>query len=227
MDRQREAAWKSALAKLDRGEEVSTEEHYELLQKGLFDGLNKVDALEEARYVVRYWLHGADLEPIPWRGPIEADNWFELRETWGEERQAEKLRNMIAASADNPDYWQALNLIAARLHAERRRFLDDLAKWASRLHKREIDQPPKPQSDRGRPHYAYDARNWWFASAAECLWYLGLTRKGEIYCAIVKACECDVSERLVADAIKAAERSDGRLPPPWECWPPKLRAIRK
>ena len=225
MDRKRRAAWGSAFAKLDRGEEVSTEEHYELLCNGLFDGLNKVDVHEEACFVVRYWLHEADIEPIPWRGPAEADGWFQIGEIWGEERQAEKLRNMIEASAHDPDYWQALNLIAARLHDERRQFPDALAEWASRFHKREIVPPPKRQSNRGEPHYANDMRTSWFASTASCLWYLGLTRKGEIYSAI--AAECGVSERIVAEAIKAAERSDGRLPAPWECWPPKVQAIKK
>ena len=224
MDERRRAAWLAAIAKLDRDEEVSTEEHYELLRQGLFDGLNKVDAHEEATFIVRYWMHGADTEPIPWRGPVEARNWFQLRELWGAEREAEKLRNMIEASAHDPDYWQALNLISARLHDERRQFPDALAEWASRMHKREIDPPPKRQSNRGEPHYTNDARNTMFAAVAECLWYLGLTRKAEIYSSISDV--CDVSERTVAEAIKSAARSDGRLPAPWECWP-HPRAIPK
>ena len=184
-----------------------------------------VEAREEATYVVRYWIHGADINPLPWRGPVEADNWFELRDMWGAERQAQKLQNMIDASVHNPDYWQALNLIAARLHDERRQFPDDLATWASKLHKGELDPPAKPQSDRGRPHYAYEVRNSWFASTAACLWYLGLTTKAELYRVI--ADEYGVSERVVAAAIKVAERSDGRLPAPWECWPTKMQAIQE
>ena len=42
MDRQREAAWKSALAKMERGEEVPSEEHFALLREGLFEGMDKV-----------------------------------------------------------------------------------------------------------------------------------------------------------------------------------------
>ena len=37
--------------------------------------------------------------------------------------------------------------------------------------------------------------------------------------------------RLIAferpKAIKVAERSDGRLPAPWECWPTKMQAIQE
>ena len=118
MDSEREEAWASAVAKLRRGEEVPRQEHYALLRKGMFEELNKADAEQEARCVVRYLLSAEDLTPIPWRGTTEADNWFYLGEDWGEERQAEKLRNMIAASECDPDYWNAVNLIAARHHEE-------------------------------------------------------------------------------------------------------------
>ena len=107
MDRTRRAMWERALAKKDRGEEVA--EHCKLLEPGIFEGLSKQEKLEEARCVVRYWLHGQDTEPIPWRWEREAENYLEMRKTWGPERQAEKLRNMIEASKDDPDYWDALN----------------------------------------------------------------------------------------------------------------------
>ena len=218
MDRQREAAWKSALAKMERGEEVPSEEHYALLREGLFEGMDKVTAQEEATYVVLYLLHETDLSPIPWRGSIEADNWFEMRETWGEERQAEKLRNMIEASERDPDYWEALNCIAARLHKERRLFPHDLADWASRLHKGEVLRPPKLQSNKGQPHYANNSRDLWLAHVFSVLQFLGLTSKMECREAIAVA--CGQSDRTVAKAIKAATESDGKLPAPWECWPP-------
>ena len=219
MDRKCREAWESALAKLDQGEEIPSEEHYNLVPEGLFEGMDKVAVHEEALYVVRYWLHGACLSPIPWRGSREADNWFAMRETWGEERQLEKLRNMIEASVCDPDYWQALNLISARLHDERRPFPDELADWACRLHRGELHPPSKPQSHEGRPYYANDNRDSWYASVFMLLWFLGLTSRMECYSVI--ATECGASERTVADAIKAATQSDGRFPAPWECWPPK------
>ena len=224
MDEQRRAAWESAIAKSKGGEEVPPEEHYALLREGLFKGMNKVAAQDEARYVVRYWLAGLDCSPIPWRGKREADNWFHLREDWGKKRQAEKLRNMIAAGEHDPDYWDALNLIATRLHEERRRFPAALADWASRLHRGKlhrgkIDRPRKKQSNEGQPPYANDVRNFAYADVFGLLWYLGLTTKMECYSAI--AAECGVTERTVIKAIKAASQQDGRLPAPWECWPLK------
>ena len=60
-----------AIRKSRRGERVSAEEHDALLRDGLFRGLDKVAAEEEARYVVRYLLSGEDLSDIPPRGPLE------------------------------------------------------------------------------------------------------------------------------------------------------------
>ena len=44
--------------------EMPEEEQYELFRCGIFDGLNKSEALEEAYLVLCYWLHGAALGPI-------------------------------------------------------------------------------------------------------------------------------------------------------------------
>ena len=122
VDRKRRgAAWDAAFAELDKGLEVSPEEHQALLRPGLLKGLSDVEATEEAANVVRYWLCGRDLSPIAVRGPVEADNWFTMRAKWGEERQAEKLRNMIEASAVDSDYWEALKLIGVRPAPTRQR----------------------------------------------------------------------------------------------------------
>ena len=219
MDSQRRSAWESAIARNNRGEEVPAEEHYALLREDLFRGMDKVAADEEAMYVVRYWLAGWHPSRIPWRGPSEADNWFALREMRGEERQSEKLRNMTDVSDRDPDYWEALNLIAARLHDKRQRFPDELADWASQLHRGEILRPKKRRSNEGQPPYANDVRNFSYAAVFDLLGFLGLTAKMARYAAIAAACRVD--ERTVSDAIKAYGQSDGRLPAPWECWPLK------
>lgn len=98
MNQERRAQWMRAIRKSRRGEPVSPQEDDALLCDGLFNGLDKVAAEEEARYVVRYLLSREDLSDIPPRGPREARNWFAMRDEWGAERQTEKLRNMIAAS---------------------------------------------------------------------------------------------------------------------------------
>ena len=64
MDDERRAKWRAAITKKDQGEEVSLEEHYDLLRPknnklgkpGMFEGLNIVDRMEEAMNVVQYWL---------------------------------------------------------------------------------------------------------------------------------------------------------------------------
>ena len=231
MDDERRAKWDAAITKKDQGEEVSLEENDDLLRPknnklgkpGMFEGLNKVDRKEEAMYVVRYWLHGFDLSPISPRGSAEAENWFAMRNRWGEERQAEKLRAMIEASTQAPDYWKALHLISIRLHAEGELFPDDLADWAIEIHRQNIEEklnrPSKPQSNKGEPHYAYDVRNYMFADVFNLLEFLGLNSKMERYDAIAE--ERGISERTVCKAIKKGLRMDGKLPRPWECWPPR------
>ncbi len=224
--------WESTLAKQERGEDVPVEEHNALLSRDLFKGLTEAEAQEEADYVVRYLLHGFDMSTIPWRGSREAENWFAMRSwgegngegwDWGEERQAEKLRNMVEASARDPDYWEALNLIAARLHEEGQPFPAPLAKWAAEVHRGERTAPPKPQAHKGQPPYANDNRNATLAYVFSVLLYLGLPKMMG-YTAVAEA--CDIEERTVMDAIKKAGEQDGRLPAPWECWPFKGRRSR-
>ena len=174
MNERRRAAWNLAIRKSCRGEPVPPEEHRALLHKDLFQGLAKGAVEEEARYVVRYLLSGVDLTDIPPRGPREAENWFAMREEWGARRQAEKLRNMIAASKHDPDYWTALNHVAIRIQAERRRWPAILADWDIEVRRGRRSKPPQPRGNKGQPAYAKDSRNLWIAYAFGVLVYLGL-----------------------------------------------------
>ena len=210
------------IRKSRRGELVSPQEHNALLCEGLFRGLGKVDAQEEARYVVRYLLSGEDLSDIPPRGPREARNWFAMREEWGAVRQTEKLRNMIAASRHDIDYWTALNHIAIRIQEERRWWPAMLADWDIAVRRGTWSRPAQPRGSKGQPYYAKDARNVWIAYAFGVLLHLGLGKMEAYY---VIADELDKSERTVIHAIQSARTQDRRLPAPWECWPLKGRSV--
>jgi len=200
---------------------VSPAEHNALLCDGLFRGLDKVAAEEEARYVVRYLLSGEDLSDIPPRGPREARNWFAMRDEWGAECQAEKLRNMIAASRHDLDYWTALNHIAIRIQEERRWWPAMLADWDIAVRRGTRSRPARVRGNQGEPQYAKDARNLWIAYAFGVLVDLGLEKMDGYY---VIADELNKSESAVVKAIRAARARD-RLPAPWECWvPPGGRA---
>lgn len=222
MDEQRRAAWKGAIRKSRRGEPVSPEEHYALLREGLFKGLALVAVEEEARYVVRYLLSGEDLSDIAPRGPREAQNWFAMREEWGVRRQAQKLRHMIAASQQDIDYWIALNHIAIRIQEERRWWPPMLADWDIAVRQGFRSQPAQLRSNYGQPHYAKDSRNVWITYAFSVLVHLGLSRMDGYY---LIADELDKSPAAVREAIQSTRARDGELPAPWECWPPKGRAI--
>ena len=136
MDEDRRVAWEAAIEKLRRREEVSPEEHCDLLREGMFEGVATPDIFEEADLFLDYWLHHLSVDPLPWFGEIIAGSWFRLREwdgEWGSKHAETALRDYVAA--DDFDHWAALNLIAARLHRERELFPDTLADWAANVHR--------------------------------------------------------------------------------------------
>ena len=109
---------------------MSPREHDGLLREGLFKGLGRADAEEEARYVVRYLLvrggpFGHPPPGVRWRPRTGSPCGTSGART----RQAEKLRNMIAASRHDPDYSTALDHIAIRIQEERRWWPAMLADW--------------------------------------------------------------------------------------------------
>lgn len=224
MNEERRARWIGAIRKSRGGEPVSPQEHHALLREGLFEGLSKLDAEEEARYVLRYLLSGKDLSDISPRGPCEARNWFTMRKTWGAERQAEKLRNMIAASRHDSEYGIALDHIAIRYQEQRRPWPAPLADWDIAVRLGMWPTPARVRGNKGQPRYAKDARNLWIAYAFRLLVHLGL-EKMEGYGVI--ADELDKTDRAVMKAIRAAGAADRRLPAPWECWPPREQRNRQ
>jgi len=224
MKEERRARWIVAIRQSRGGEPVSPQEHHALLREDLFKGLSKLEAAEEARYVVRYLLSGKDLSDIPPRGPCEARNWFTMRETWGAQRQTEKLRNMIVASQHDIDSWIALNHISIRIQEKRLWWPAILADWDVAVRRGTRSKPAVRRGDHGHPPYAKDARNLWIAYVFRLLVHLGL---GKMEGYGVLADELDKTERAVMKAIRAAGVVDLRLPAPWECWPPREHPNRQ
>ena len=186
MDRKRRAAWESALAKLDRDERVPPEEGDALSQEGMFNGVKKADAAEEANLFLRYLLHGQNRSPLPWFGTFLARHWLWLHKTdkrLGRSRAETAMRHYIAA--DDFDHWTALNLIAARLHRDRQQFPEALADWAADLHEgTHLTPPPKEKSNAGEPPYVHEYRNGSYAMADECLERFGMTSAADRHAAI-------------------------------------------
>ena len=215
------------MAKGPMADEITSEEHSQFIHMGMFEGLNRADVLEEARYVVQYSLNRMLLDPIQWRWESEAKSWFWIGETWGAERQAEKLRNMIEASKSDPDYWDALNWLVVLLRARGKPMPEDLIEWTIDLHKAQIrklrqhedylKEPKRPRSNKGQPRYAMDNRNMALAYVFGLLGYLGL--ESESVRRRVIAEHQKISARSVSGAIEAGMRQGGELPRPWECWP--------
>ena len=173
MDEKRRAAWKAAIAKRKQGEEVPPEEHCALLRDGMFGEGNRAEIQEEALLFLRYWVHGLNIDPLPWLGKAIAHAWFQRRRR-DANRADEELSNFVAA--DDFDHWTALNLIAARLHRDRERFPDALAEWAAELHEGKDKSPPRERGDRGGPPYAQEDRNRVYYMADIWLQHYAMTR---------------------------------------------------
>ena len=223
MDRERCDAWAAAFAKLKTGLQVwdlPPEEHYALLRPGLFEGMDEVTAQEEAEWVVRYWLHGRDLSSIAPRGPAIAKNWHKIGPTFGEDRADEALRNYIEASTNDPDYREALCLIAVWFHKQGRPFPKRLAGWAIQRYKYPTASP-RHIGDKGKPYYAKASRNFAIADVFDLLGSLGMGRKSLRYSVIAEFLSC--SEDTVRKAIANHAKNQGKFPAPWECWPPPRR----
>ena len=223
MDRGRCDAWAAAFAKLKAGFKVwdlPSEEHSALLRPGLFEGMDDVTAQEEADLVVHYWLRGRDLSPIAPRGPAIAKNWHNIGPTFGEDRADEALRNYIEASTNDPDYWDALRLIAVWFHKKDRPFPKRLAGWAIQRYEYPTASP-RHIGDKGRPYYAKASRNFAIADVFDLLGSLGMGRKSLRYSVIAEFLSC--SEDTVRKAIANHAKNHGEFPAPWECWPPPRR----
>ena len=224
MDTPRRAAWAAAFKKLNAGLkvwEMPAEEHAALLRPGLFKDLDAAAVQEEADYVVRYWLHGFDWSLIAPRGPTIAANWPRIEPTFGPERAEEALRNYIPASEDDPDYREALDGLAVWHHEQGRPFPAPLAAWAIQRHLGQLPTPPQPRGDQGRPAYAQANRKLAIAEVFHLLGCLGLRNKNVRYSVIGEAVGC--TEDAVRKALATDARSTGKLPAPWECWPPPRR----
>ena len=146
---------------------------------------------------------------------------------------------MIEASGQDPDYWEALNLIAVRLHANGAPFPDDLTDWVIELHRWANDPCnsglEKPPQHRGKPYYANANRDGLIAYVFGLLGYLGLESKEVRYSVIAESlpqdkvlAESKNPQEVVRKAIESAAEFDGKLPRPWECWPsPQANAERR
>ena len=198
-----------------RREEVPLEEISALYPRDLLKEFGKAAAEEEARYFLRYWFGGENLSDIPPRGRQEGQDWCARGEQWGPKRQELKLRDMIAASKHDPDYWDALNDIALHLQATNRPWPVRLRLWDIEVRQGLLSKPPRPRGNCGQPRYAKDNRNFLISFALLCLRYLGM---GKMESYRVIADELGISMRTVMNAIRSHRMRSDSLLRPWECW---------
>ena len=230
MDKERRAAWETAIDRKDRGEEVPPEDHYALLRKEMFNEGSKDDTNKDAYYFLRYWLHGIDLSAIGYRGEGIGEQWFFLGDwdrKYGKNRSDEALQNYIKASEYDYDYFVALHTIASRLHREHRQFPKILSDWAAELHEKLCKGTHKPPSrdiaHKGQPRYANENRNLQLYAADSWLEHFGMKLKKDRLAAIAGYTKLD--EDTVRKSIQKVRKIFGdqnRNPTnflPWKCLP--------
>ena len=191
-------------------------------------------SIEEAEQIVRELLADADLSELP---PASKDflwgNWVWIKKN-SPHHSGEALRNWIAASKRDPDYWNALKVLAARVLKERHRLPDSLRDWLADVLEGNLARP------RGRPGKRWDAndnRNMWIGYAVSILTQLGMTAtrttrapenkemREESACDAVSnylfslgSRELKLKYGTVVSAWSSLRNDDGYLPPPWEAW---------
>ena len=160
-------------------------------------------------------------------------NWVGIRENFPH-RAGEALQNWISASKRDPDYWDALKVLAAGLLRDREPLPDALQGWLADMLEGNLARP------RGRPGkhwYANDNRNMWIGYAVSMLTQLGMTAtrttrvpetrslKKESACDAVSNYLCSLGSRElglsyedVVSVWSSLHDDDGRLPLPWEAW---------
>ena len=91
VNEERRAAWRAAITKQLRGEEVAPDDHRTLLREGMFDVANIARAQEEALLFLEYFFWGLNIDPLHWLGEIIADQWFHLPD-WDRQWQSNSGR---------------------------------------------------------------------------------------------------------------------------------------
>ena len=201
MDEKVRAALQAMTRRKGRGEDVSSEEIHAVVHEGMLMEMDKADAQELGRCFVELWFAGEDLSDIPWCGVEWANDWFATDEVWGSDGRAEMLLDLIDASDDDPDARDALNHIAIRLHAERRRWPGALADWDIEVRRGLRPKPAQRRGNRGQPPYAKDRRNRYIASAEFLLGWLGMGKMDSYH---VIGDVLGMSPRAVANAVRSA-----------------------
>ena len=159
-------------------------------------------------------LAGADVSDVPPRGWEEGRDWLAMREEWGSELQAGKLRNMIEASDYDVDYWDALVYITMVFLAQRRPLPARLANWNIEILLGLRSRPRGRRGNRGQPPYVHDRRNDGIATGFSGLQTLGLEKMASYR---IVADEIGASLRTVRNVV-SSERKPAPVALPWECW---------
>ena len=149
------------------------------------------------------------------------EDWHKIGPTFGEDRADEALRNYIEASTNDPDYREALCLIAVWFSQQGRPFPQQrLAGLAIQRYKYPTASP-RHIGDKGKPYYAKASRNFAIADVFDLLGSLGMGRKSLRYSVIAEFLSC--SEDTVRKAIANHAKNQGKFPARGMLAPPRRR----
>jgi len=154
--------------------------------------------VEEAKSIVRPMLDPAGFNETRSRGPVYMRQWF-APQPMGYGRSAERLRGIIDNANQNPDYWEAASLIAARLLREGAPLGEGLRLWlAERMEG--VRKPPKRKP--GKRPYVNVGRDLHVRAAITVLSGLGMqpTRNAA---SATRTSGCDVVAEVLVEFKRA------------------------
>ena len=159
---------------------------------------------EEAQTIIRPILDPANFNETPSRGPVYMQQWFGPQPLYYG-RSAEALRSFIGLSQKEPDYWEALWLIATRLLRENAPLGDDLRLWLADVM---ASKRKRPKRKPGKRPYANVGRDIHIRAAITVLQGLGLrptrnaeSNKQESACDVVTAVLTEHGHSLSYQAV--------------------------
>ena len=188
----------------------------------------KQPTFEDAEKIASDVLADLSLKPIPRRGRTLGHSWSDIKESWGNERADEALRNWIRASKHDIDYWEALSAVSEQLLRDREQLPVVLADWLADMLEGSREKPKCPP---GQPWYANDNRDSAICYAISVLISLGLNPTRNELWPPESACDVvgkflDMKYATIASIWNAAAPSED-FPAPWKTWDKKLHAGRK
>lgn len=195
----------------------------------------ELPSFTDAKRIVCEFLADEDLSEIQPGGEAIGRSWPMIREGFGQGRAVEAIKNWIAASEKDFDYWRALHIVAAELLRKREPLPVTLADWLAEVLE---GRRTKPKRKPGMSWYANAGRDMWIAYSVGILSILGMSPTRNDASSHESACDAVsevVSRRLkqslsyqaIVSIWRKQRGTVTRVPAPWEVWDQEIHGPKR